>query len=62
MARGAGADTSEAPERLEAWTATRLISGMVVRDSQAGQTVATSRWAIGRSSSNVVEQSLQRYS
>ena len=45
-----------------AWTATRLISGMLARLSQLGQTAATSRSAIGRSNSNTAEQSLQRYS
>jgi hypothetical protein len=45
-----------------ATTATRLISGMLARLSQLGQTAATSRSAIGRSSSNTTEQSLQRYS
>jgi hypothetical protein len=45
-----------------AWTATRLMSGMLARLSQLGQTAATSRSAMGRSSSKVAEQSLQRYS
>jgi len=45
-----------------AWTATRLIRGMLARLSQLGQTAATSRSAIGRSSSYTAEQSLQRYS
>jgi hypothetical protein len=45
-----------------ACTATRLISGMLARLSQLGQTAATSRSAIGRSNSNTAEQSLQRYS
>ena len=58
----AGAGEAEAAERLEAWTATRLMSGIVVRDSHAGHIAATSRCAMGRSRSNVVEQSLQRYS
>jgi hypothetical protein len=44
------------------WTATRLISGMLARLSQLGQTAAISRSAIGRSNSNTDEQSLQRYS
>lgn len=43
-------------------TATRLIMGMVVRLSHAGQTAATSRSAMLRSRSKVVAQSLQRYS
>jgi hypothetical protein len=52
----------DASELDPAWMATRLISGMLARLSQLGQTAATSRSAIGRSSSNVAEQSLQRYS
>ena len=38
------------------------MSGMLARLSQLGQMAATSRSAIGRSSSNTAEQSLQRYS
>jgi hypothetical protein len=45
-----------------AWTATRLMSGMLARLSQLGQMAATSRSAIGRRSSNTAEQSLHRYS
>jgi hypothetical protein len=45
-----------------AWSATRLIRGMVVRPSQLGQTAVSSRSATGRSSSKVVEQDWQRYS
>jgi hypothetical protein len=45
-----------------AWTATRLINGMLARLSQLGQTAATSRSAMGRSNSKTAEQSLQRYS
>lgn len=42
--------------------ATRLISGMVVALSQLGQTALSSRSAMGRSSSKVSAQALQRYS
>ena len=52
----------ESSDPEPAWTATRLMSGMLARLSQLGQTAATSRSAIGRSSSNTAEQSLQRYS
>jgi hypothetical protein len=52
----------DASEPDPAWTATRLMSGMLARLSQLGQMAATSRSAIGRSSSNTAEQSLQRYS
>jgi hypothetical protein len=41
---------------------TRLISGMLARLSQRGQTAISSRSAIGRSTSYTEEQSLQRYS
>lgn len=51
--------SAEAP--CEFWP-TRLISGMVVRLSQPGQTATTSRSAIRRSSSNLVWQALHRYS
>jgi hypothetical protein len=53
-------EASEAPE--PAWIATRLISGMLARLSQLGQTAATSRSAMGRSNSYTAAQSLQRYS
>jgi hypothetical protein len=42
--------------------ATRLISGIVVALSQLGQMASTVRSAMGRSSSKVSEQPLQRYS
>ena len=42
--------------------ATRLISGMLDRLSQDGHTAESSRWPIGRSTSKVAVQSLQRYS
>jgi hypothetical protein len=35
---------------------------MLARLSQAGQTAASSRWAIGRITSKTEAQSLQRYS
>ena len=54
--------SGEASDPEPAWTATRLMSGMLARLSQLGQTAATSRSAIGRSNSNTAEQSLQRYS
>jgi hypothetical protein len=59
-ARGAGA----LAVREADWTlrATRLISGMVVALSQLGQTALSSRSAMGRSSSKVSAQALQRYS
>jgi hypothetical protein len=43
-------------------TATRLIKGMLARLSQLGHTAASSRSAIGRSTSYTDAQSLQRYS
>ena len=52
----------ESSDPEPAWTATRLMSGMLARLSQLGQTAATSRSVIGRSNSNTAEQSLQRYS
>jgi hypothetical protein len=45
-----------------AFKATRLISGMLARLSQLGQTAASSRSAMGRNTSNTERQSLQRYS
>jgi hypothetical protein len=41
---------------------TRLISGMLTRLSQRGQTAASSRSALGRITSYTAAQSLQRYS
>lgn len=59
-ARGAGAlAAGDADLTL---SATRLISGMVVALSQLGHTAFSSRSAMGRSSSKVSAQALQRYS
>src|SRR5581483_11336403 len=61
-ARGAGAAGAALPEAERTLIATRLISGMVVVLSQLGQTACSSRSAMGRSSSKVSAQALQRYS
>ena len=58
-----GADQESAElDEPPAWTATRLISGMLARLSQLGHTAASSRSAMGRSTSKTERQSLQRYS
>lgn len=59
---GADLGALAVPELGPACTATRLISGMLATLSHEGQTAASSRLAIGLSSSKIEWQSLQRYS
>ena len=59
---GADPGALAVPELGPACPATRLISGMLATLSHEGQTAASSRLAIGLSSSKVEWQSLQRYS
>jgi hypothetical protein len=55
-------DRAAVPAPPPATIATRLIRGMLARLSQWGQTAASSRWAIGRSTSKTEVHALQRYS
>jgi len=61
-ALGADRGAASIAELGPACTATRLISGMLATLSHEGQTAASSRLAVGRSSSKTAWQSLQRYS